>query len=475
MVIKKHRKDIYNKNTGRMPYFFNTEEGMVRACAYWLIMKPREMEKLRASERHNFKSFIIFTDNEAESLSRVLMISSLGFRIHSFTSRIVNPRLDGKNYFLINYAIAKNAIAREGGPERIDNKKLVMWKHRTYLQAMSVLQFYASDFRKLVQNLKIVPDVPGWVSTATENMIKGVDTVDTDTAIRVAVSTCNEELETEKRFFEAELRRKDQQIDELTRTIAEMSRSSMEAIRTIRESTPPPLPPREEEEEMPPPLPPRPEIVRVSPPRAPPVPDSLIEVITKGRQAIQKSVKMQRRDEGAERRIQQLGEKATQEHLAEIRKGLVLKPVQERKMERMSPDSATKSDDIRSALIKAMEERNKFLRQETPQESPSAFNDDDYDDYGEGEGLYAASSCGGYNNKHSFYNDDIDFVRDIVYDIGSWLHPFFYWRGNNGSKRFSEADSPIPSPRDRKKYSTSPRYSSTNSVTWKNKLNDVFS
>lgn len=354
MSARRTRLKIYARTTGKSRYFFNTEEGTVRACAYWMIMRPKDIRKLFASSGRRFKGFRVDGSTRTETLTKLMMVSSLGFRVRTDNLDIVDPLEDGTGFFRTNYIIARDAIAREGGPEAIDTRKLVMWKHRTYFQAISTLQLYAGNFREVTRGLEEVPDVPGWLLTGMEHMRKGIESVSTQKAIQVAVGACDQELEAEKRGYEEELRKRDKQIDAMTQTIADMTRRDQMVAAEVKRAAPA-LPPRDP---APPLLPPR------EPPAAPPAPAILAQNISAGRSAVKKSVSDQKADENASQRVQRKGARSTDAFLAEVRRGKPLKPV--------SPTTTTKADKISNTLADmlagAMDARRAQLAEDDKEE-----------------------------------------------------------------------------------------------------------
>lgn len=374
------RRKIFDRTTGRTRYFYNTDEGMVRACAYWLIMRPKDIHKLFTSSQKKFKGFRVDGSTRIETLTNLVMVSSLGFRVRVDNLEgplyIIDPPEDGMQKFWTNYVIAQDAIAKEGGPEAIDNHKLVMWKHRTYFQAMSTLQLYAANFRTLTKGLEEVPDVPGWLLTGMENMRKGIESVSTQKAIQVAVGTCDKELEAEKRGYEEELRNRDKQIDTLTQTVADMTRRDQMVAEELRKATPavpPPLPPRGE---RPPTLPPREPVVPV----APEAPKILARNISAGRAAVRKSVSDQKTDENASQRVQSKGARSAEAFLAEVRRGIELKKP-------ASPATTTKADKISNTLVDTLGAAMAARRAVIAQDTPKPEEDEDWEYGGKRAGV----------------------------------------------------------------------------------------
>jgi len=362
-VARDVRRKIFDRTTGRTRYFYNTDEGMVRACAYWLIMRPKDIQKLYISSQKRFKGFRVDGSTRIETLAKLVMVSSLGFRVRVDNLEgplyIIDPPEDGMQKFWTNYIIAQDAIAKEGGPESIDNHKLVMWKHRTYFQAMSTLQLYAANFRTLTKGLEEVPDIPGWLLTGMENMRKGIETVSAQKAIQVAVGTCDKELEAEKRGYEEELRNRDKQIDALTQTVADMTRRDQMVAEELRRATPagpPPLPPRDR-----PPTP---------PPRAPEAPKILARNISTGRAAVKQSVSDQKTDENASQRVQSKGARSASAFLVEVRRGINLKKP-------ASPATTPKADKISHTLVDTLGAAMDARRAQIAQEG----DDDDEEDW----------------------------------------------------------------------------------------------
>jgi hypothetical protein len=365
MGDRETRRRIYRQTTGRTQYFFNTEEGTVRACAYWLIMRPKHILALYKSIKRRGKGFRVDSLARIETLTNLLMVSSLGFRVRTDTLEIVDPTEAGVKYFQINYTIAKDAIKRQGGPKAIDNRKVIMWKHRTYFQAMSTLQMYAGSFRRLTEGLETVPDVPGWLLTGMQHMREGVESVSTQRAIELTVGICDQELETEKRGYEEEIRKRDKQIDELTKTIADMTRRDQMVAEEILKATPPPLPPRD---------------ISTPPPVAPTTPAALAKNISEGRSAVKESVSQQEADEGASQRVQRKGARSRQAFLDEVSKGLRLKKVE------LPPDTLKKADRIggtmASVLGAALEARRVQLEVDYPEQGEGEGDNEWDEEYG---------------------------------------------------------------------------------------------
>jgi hypothetical protein len=379
MGDRETRRRIYRQTTGRTQYFFNTEEGTVRACAYWLIMRPKHILALYKSTERRGRGFRVDGLTRIETLTNLLMVSSLGFRVRTDTLEIVNPTEAGVKYFQINYTIAKDAINRLGGPKAIDNRKVIMWKHRTYFQAMSTLQMYAGSFRRLTEGLETVPDVPGWLLTGMQHMREGVERPSTQRAIELAVGICDQELETEKRGYEEEIRKRDKQIDKLTKTIADMTRRDQMVAEEILKATPPSLPPQN---------------IPTLPPVAPTPPAALVKNISQGRSAVEESVSQQQADEGASQRVQREGARSRQAFLDEVSRGVQLKTVE------LPPDTRKKADRIggtlTSAIGAALEARRVQLEEvEDDEEDDDEEDDDEWDEeYGGKRGYRGAQMIG---------------------------------------------------------------------------------
>ena len=485
-----------------MKYFFNTEDGMLRACAYWVIKRPADIHALYDYTNNMYKrSFIVTGKNRQELLGKLVIVSSLGFRIQTVTRhnkpevQIVRPGMDGADYFRFSYAIAVRAVRKEG---EIDPRKIVMWKHRAYFQAISTLQMYASDFRELTKGLETVPDVPGWLLTGMKNMRLGTEDEDVETSIALTVSVCQQELTTEKEGYEAALVKRDLQIDELTRTIADMTRGDKRAVilsrdteqykRNVadkfkelddmftdtakklavlteavkdagmsiptggdrhdsRETTAVAFrnlfeAKRRERKPI--------SIPKASPPVPPPAPPApvLSKNIQTGEAAIRRSLSVQERDRGSKDRVQDRGSDAVKDMLADIRKGgFGLKAVPKR-----DPKTATKAAGIQDALAAAIAARAK------------AFRDSQRGDVETDLGSTFALS--------NIYTKDEEGDVYFASEIGSIFHPLNEEDDEGAPRGVYEHEQERYSIRD-----ASPQTSGGDDSTseWKTRMNDIFS
>ncbi len=343
------RRALYRRATGERSYIFNTETGMLRACAYWILTKPKDIKALYKSS----KGFRVSSSTRQETLGRLLMVSSLGFKVHSgLNNRIEKPNKNGQAYFEYNYKAALDAIKQRGGPSAIGSKKLSELKHRTYIQAISTLQMYSPIFTSQMEGIQEVPDAPGWLRTAIKHLINGVESVDTATAIEVAVSTCDKELEAEKQAYTVEIANRDRQIDVLTRTIADMTRNDKATAEEFEKLRRADAPPRLGE--------------------APPLPPRLMQNIRLGTATVERSVSTQKAHEGVERRVQAKGNTAVQKYLVDIQTGISLKPPDQRKR---TTSTSTKASSIQEVLMQRLARIRKDVELDPVSEDSGEWED----------------------------------------------------------------------------------------------------
>jgi len=336
---KNERKRIYNYKTGSVRYFFNTEQGMVRACAYWIIQHPDKIAELYSAASSGYRKYRTSGATREESLMKLIMISSLGFRAKTRSDCLVYPGRSGSRYFTLNYDIALSAIQKEGGKTAIDARKVVMWKHRTYFQAISTLQMYAAHFRKLTEGLEGAPDTPGWLITGMMNMRRGIELPDAETAVTATVAVCEREADTEQADYESLLADRDAQIATLNRTITDLT----QALEKIQESV---------------------ETRSVNVPAAPPAP-SFGKPISRAKAVLRQSIRSQSATANEEERVQRKGGAARNVFLGDIAKGnFNLKPVAQRKtgpqkkdLESTDKDVKPKAKGLIDALASAMAKR----------------------------------------------------------------------------------------------------------------------